>query len=230
VDGAARGLTGRGGPANICGNFWDGRHMRSPFLRNLSLLAAASLLAPACSTAKKEVKKDTVHEEDNIEGVKESKSGNEIVKEFDLNHDGKTDVWKFYQKDAQGQLKLVRKEMDINWDGRVDVFKYYDDKEQMTKEALDLDYDGHLDQVTYFKSGEIEHKEKDLDYNGKPDLWVFFEKGQIVRKERDTKGAGKVDYWEIWANGAPSRVGEDLDGDGSVDRWTSLTDNGSSSK
>ena len=193
----------------------------SSLLRSALALSIALPLLAGCSS-KKQVKVQTVAEEEGAEGVKERKNANEVVKEYDLNHDGKTDVWKYFQKGADGQLKLVRKELDINWDGHVDVWKYYDDKEQLAKEALDLDYDGHIDQVTYFENGQPVRKEKDLDYKGKPDLWIYYEKGQIARKERDTKGTGKVDYWEYWANGQPDRIGEDLDGDGSVDRWTKV--------
>jgi hypothetical protein len=194
-------------------------------MRTLRFVLAAAALAAlmlGCSSGKKNVKPTGPAEEEGAEGVAEHKNGNETVREFDLNHDGHTDVWKYYQKGADGQLHLVRKEVDVNWDGKVDVWKYYDEKEQLSKEALDLDFDGHIDQVTFFKDGQVEHKERDLDYNGKPDLWIYYEKGQIARKERDTKGSGKVDYWEYWKNGQPERIGEDLDGDGSVDRWTKV--------
>lgn len=161
---------------------------------------------------------------DLADGFREERRGDEIVKEYDLNRDGKPDVWKYFvkAKDESGKEyeRLVRKEMDINWDGKIDIWRYYDDREQLEKEALDLDFDGRIDQINFHEKGKIVRKERDLDYNRKADLWIFYEKGQIVRKERDSNGDGKVDYWEYWENGQVDRVGEDLDGDGTVDRWT----------
>jgi len=199
--------------------------MRKSFCRLLLALGLAAPLIVGCSSTKTVVKEQGPVEEEHAEGVAVHENGSETVKTFDLNHDGKPDVKKYFHKGADGQDHLVRKEVDINWDGKVDVWKYYDDKGQLQKVAMDLDFDGHIDQVAYYEAGDMARKEKDLDYNGKPDLWIYYAKGQIERKERDTKGAGKVDYWEYWKNGQPERIGEDLDGDGSVDRWTKVDTN-----
>src|SRR5271170_90703 len=52
------------------------------------------------------------------------KRGDEKVVQYDLNRDGKPDVWEYYVtvKDADGHSvdHLVRKEMDLNFDGKVD--------------------------------------------------------------------------------------------------------------
>lgn len=158
------------------------------------------------------------------EGIRTEKRGDEKVTEYDLNHDGKPDVWSYLApgKSPEGQPieRLARKELDINWDGKVDITRTYDEREQIEKEALDLDFDGKVDQVNYYEKGVMVRKERDLDYNNKPDLWLYLEKGKIVRKERDTNGDGKVDYWEYWEGEQVDRIGEDLDGDGNVDRWT----------
>jgi hypothetical protein len=158
------------------------------------------------------------------ENIQQPRRSDEKVTAFDLNHDGKPDLWVYTVKsktaDGREYDKLVRKEMDINWDGKVDIVRYYDENEQLVKETLDLDFDGKVDQWNYYEKGVLVRKERDLDYGGKPDLWIYYEKGQIVRKERDTNHNGKVNYWEYWENGQVDRVGEDLDGDGKVDRWT----------
>jgi antitoxin component YwqK of YwqJK toxin-antitoxin module len=194
-----------------------------PGLRSLVILVAAC----ACSStpAKDDPAKAEKGAVDEGNGpAKEERKADEIVKEFDLNRDGKTDVWKFYRavKDENGKTvqRLVRKELDINFDGKPDIWQYYDEKEQLEKVAFDLDFDGRPDQINYYEHGVIVKKEKDLNYDKKPDLWIYYEKGKIVRKERDTNGDGKVDYWEYWENDQIDRIGEDLDGDGTVDRWT----------
>ena len=181
----------------------------------------------ACATTSAGEKKDGATGPDGeqvAENIKQKQAGNEKVTEFDLNKDGKPDIWVYTVTvkgpDGKDVERLVRKELDINWDGKVDISRQYDEKEQLTREALDLDFDGKVDEVVFYEKGQVVRKERDLSSSGKPSLWVFYENGQIVRKERDTHGNGKVDYWEYWEGGQVDRVGEDLDGDGTVDRWT----------
>jgi len=89
--------------------------------------------------------------------------------EFDLNHDGKPDMWVYSVKaktaDGKDYDRVVRKEMDINWDGRVDIVRYYDENEKISKAALDLDFDGKIDQWNYYEKGVLVRKERDLAYN-----------------------------------------------------------------
>jgi hypothetical protein len=153
-----------------------------------------------------------------------AKRSDEKVVQYDLNRDGKPDVWEYSVtlKDSDGHPvdHMVRKEMDLNFDGKVDAVYWYDDKGEKVREQLDLDFDGKVDETIFFEKGQVVRKERDLNGDGKVDTWLFYEHGQLVRKERDTKGTGRVDYWEFWENGQIDRIGEDLDGDGNVDRWT----------
>jgi hypothetical protein len=156
--------------------------------------------------------------------VHQPKRSDEKMVQYDLNRDGKPDVWEYYVtiKDTDGHPvdHLVRKEMDLNFDGKVDALYWYDDQGAKVREQLDLDFDGKVDETIFFEKDQVVRKERDLNGDGKVDTWLFYEHGQLVRKERDTKGTGRVDYWEFWENGQIDRIGEDLDGDGTVDRWT----------
>ena len=186
----------------------------------LPLLAAAALLA--CG-GNKAVQPDA-HAQATAPDIHQAKQGDEKVVQYDLNRDGKPDVWEYSVtvKDADGHAteRVVRKEMDLNFDGKVDAVYWYDDKGEKVREQLDLDFDGKVDETIFFEKGQVVRKERDLNGDGKVDTWLFYERGQLVRKERDTKGSGRVDYWEFWENGQIDRIGEDLDGDGNVDRWT----------
>lgn len=193
------------------------------------LLIAALASASGCGGAKGSVKQDAAGGGERLaENIRAERRGDEKVTEFDLNHDGKPDVFEYKVpgKSEEGSgpgkdvEKLVRKELDLNFDGRVDLTKYYDEKEQVVREAYDLDFDGKVDAVYYYEKGAIVRKERDLNGDGRIDEWDYLEKGKIVRKERDTNADGKVDYWEYWENDQVDRYGEDLDGDGTVDRWT----------
>jgi hypothetical protein len=186
----------------------------------LPLLAAALFLGCGGNKAiQSDAQKDKGAPDVHLE-----KRGDEKVVQYDMNRDGKPDVWEYSVsvKDAEGKSvdRLVRKEMDLNFDGKVDAVYWYDDKGDKVREQLDLDFDGKVDETIFFEKGQVVRKERDLNGDGKVDTWLFYERGQLVRKERDTKGTGRVDYWEFWENGQIDRIGEDLDGDGNVDRWT----------
>lgn len=143
------------------------------------------------------------------------------VKEFDLNKDDKPDVFHHFVQNADGTDRLIRKDMDINWDGRTDIWRWYDERENIVKEEFDLDFDGRIDVVNFYDAdAKLIRKESDLDFDGRPDLWKYYEEGKLVRKERDTSGDGRVDYFEYYEDGEIDRIGEDIDGDGTVDRWT----------
>jgi hypothetical protein len=189
-------------------------------------LLGAGLLA-ACGGGKA-VQPDGLKTQAGAPDVHLEKRGDEKVVQYDLNRDGKPDVWEYSvtSKDAEGKSveHLVRKEMDLNFDGKVDAVYWYDDKGDKVREQLDLDFDGKVDETIFFEKGQVVRKERDLNGDGKVDTWLFYERGQLVRKERDTKATGRVDYWEFWENGQIDRIGEDLDGDGNVDRWTRSPD------
>ena len=188
-------------------------------------LALGSAALSACGTTSAASRADSSSEGVALsDNIRQKKSGNEKVTEYDLSGDKNPDVWVYTvtAKGADGKdvEKVVRKELDINFDGRVDISRTYDENEQLSVEKLDLDFDGKVDQVNYFEKGVVVRKERDLTATGKPSLWLHYEKGKLVRKERDTNGDGKVDYWEYWEGDQVDRIGEDLDGDGNVDKWT----------
>jgi hypothetical protein len=187
------------------------------------LLVCLAALAVGCG-GRQQPKTDDGRGERLAENIRQEKRGEETVTEYDLNNDGKPDMWTYTVtgKDPEGRPieRIVRRELDINWDGKVDIVRHYDEREQISREALDLDFDGRVDQTNFYEKGQLVRKERDLDYDGRTDLWIFFERGKIVRREQDTNSDGRVDYWEYWENDQVERIGEDLDGDGQVDRWT----------
>ena len=188
-------------------------------------LLVSLLLAPivACAHGKAEGGAAQFTGSDSAEAdpSRPSAKAGEWTRGFDLNRDGKPDVFDHYVKNADGTDRLVRKDLDINMDGKIDVWRSYDEKERLKKEAVDLDFDGRVDVVNiYDPEGKLVRKESDLQFDGKPDVFKYYEQGKLVRKEVDTNGDGRIDYYEYYEDGKIDRVGEDLDGDGSVDRWT----------
>lgn len=144
---------------------------------------------------------------------------NEVLTEYDLTHDGKTNVWKYVLKDAAGKETLLRKEKDLNADGKVDTWEKYAADGSLVRLVHDLDFDGNPDETLHFEKDQLVKKEMAFGFDGVARTWNHYEKGKLVRKERDTNGDGHVDYWEYWENGEVDRIGVDQDGDGQVDRW-----------
>jgi len=144
---------------------------------------------------------------------------NEIVTEYDLTHDGKTNVWKFVLRDAAGKETLLRKEKDLNGDGKVDTWEKYAPDGTTIRIVHDLDFDGKADETLHFEKDQLVKKELAFGFDGAARSWNYYEKGKLVRKERDTNGDSHVDYWEYWEGGEVDRIGVDQDGDGQVDRW-----------
>ncbi len=150
-------------------------------------------------------------------------TGDEKLKQFDLNHDNKPDVWAYYThgpKDPQGtQKSLVRKEWDFNFDGKVDIRRHFNFKGETVKDELDLDFDDRFDVTTFYRSSNKIRQEYDFNFDSKPDYWKFFENNVIARTERDRDFNGRVDRWEYYTGGNIERIGLDEDGDGQIDKW-----------
>ena len=188
----------------------------------IALACTLGLLA-ACAHAPKEAPKQ--EEPAGLEPTVEL-NGDELVRTFDLNHDGKADDWKHYRLlpdlGEKGKPKelLIRRELDTNVDGKPDLITWFNEDGTRSKESFDLDFDGKPDVIIYYEHGVVVRKET---FHGakadRPDMVAIYEGGKKVRVERETRGNGRVDTWEYYENGRLTRIGEDVDGDGLVDRW-----------
>ena len=177
-------------------------------------LIAASLLFCAltvgCSNKVKQ-KEDLLSTERNPNGT--------LVMRFDLNGNGKPNLWKHFREEITDTEKtvrkvLVRREMDIDNDGKVDVKQYFDKDDAMTRAEFDLDYDGRFDATEFYKDGKPVKRSLDRNGDGKPEITKYYQLGKVVMKERDENGDGKLDVWEYYEDDKLVRVGRDKDGDG----------------
>ncbi len=189
-------------------------------MRRLLLLATAGLLASSCAGRAKprEAAPAATAAPPQVVPGMEHQPGEQLL-EYDLNRDGKPDVWRYVRKDAAGKEVVLRKEKDLNGDGRIDTWEAYAPDGTVSRLVYDLDFDGKPDVTLFFEKDQLVRKEYALGFDGQSRSWNFYEKGKLVRKERDTNADGKPDVWEYWENGEIDRIGVDLDGDGQVDRW-----------
>jgi len=143
---------------------------------------------------------------------------------YDLNHDGKPDVWKLTQEKEEHGTKvdvLTCKEVDLNHDGKKDYVAQYDENGNLILEEYDFDFDGHFDARIHFdkKTGKKFAIERMSQFGDKPDVWEKYgpdEKLETVRRDRN--GDGKPDYWEQYLAGQLDKILYDDDFDGKVDR------------
>jgi hypothetical protein len=147
---------------------------------------------------------------------------------YDLNQDGKPDVWKYIaEKDEKGTKieAMVCKKVDLNHDGKVDYMVQYDDAGNIKYEEYDFDFDGKFDARFYYdaKSKRKMLVERVSGFTGKVDIWEKYgadDKLESVRRDRN--GDGRPDYWEAYIGGVLVQILYDDDYDGKVDRKDEL--------
>jgi len=182
-------------------------------------VAAALLLATACASTPK-IALPAPGRENLAPAVAGTPGPGETLREYDLNHDGRADLWTYSVKGSpDGKDVVVRKEKDLNNDGRIDSWDFYQADGTLARLTYDMDFDGKPDVTLHYEKDQLVRKEYAFGFDGIPHSSSYYEKNRLVRKERDSNGDGKVDIWEYWENGEVDRVGVDNDGDGLVDRW-----------
>ncbi len=151
-------------------------------------------------------------------------SSGKNVQTFDLNHDGKPDVWRLYKTEDEGGTKIefmTCKQVDFDHDGRKDWVVTYNRKGNPTSAKADFDYDGKWDMSTIYdpKTGLVAEVERDTDFDGKFDTREIYDSaGQLQSVQRDRNGDGKPDLWEQYKDGVLIAILYDDDFDGKVDR------------
>ena len=98
----------------------------------------------------------------------------------DTNHDGRPDVWRYY--DARGELAHIT--VDSNFDGHPDREEDYRDGSLVRRET-DRNFDQRVDLIEEFDPSTHQHLKStvDADFDGRADLLVLFQDGQPVYSE-----------------------------------------------
>ncbi len=175
---------------------------------------AMVLLAAAACKGKKEntTPKNTADGASKVDPTLCEESGKRVVT-FDLNKDGKPDVWRLYRDDVQ-----TCKQDDFDHDGKKDWMVAYDASGQPVYQKADFDYDGKFDMVEVFENGQKIEAERDTDFDGKFDVKEIYAGGQLDSVRRDRNGDNRPDQWEQYSGGVLIAITYDDDFDGKVDR------------
>lgn len=131
--------------------------MKAPFWRFAAFLSVLACTAVAC-------------------GSWTLRSG--YVRTEDRNHDGRPDLWRFY--DAAGQLR--RTLTDTNFDGASDTADYYEHG-AVARRVVDRNFDRQADRDDEFDwvTHERVRSVVDVDFDGRADLLVLFQDGKAVQ-------------------------------------------------
>ncbi len=138
---------------------------------------------------------------------------------FDLNKDGKPDVWRLYAGDIE-----TCKIDDFDHDGNKDWLVAYDPKHTPLYKKADVDYDGNYDLVEVYEKGQLSEAERDTDFDGKMDVKETYANGQLTSVRRDRNGDNKPDQWETYVAGELTGITYDDNFDGKVDRKSDNAD------
>lgn len=200
----------------------------SPRLRLAVWAALVVVPAAACSKNKKDktignTGGDASSDVGKVDPTLCETSGKNVLS-YDLNRDGRPDVWKMYKVEDQGGTSievLTCKQVDFDHDSRKDWVVGYTPKGSPAFEKADFDYDGKFDMSAIYdpKTGKRIEVERDSDFDGKYDIKEVYDRFGILNSiRRDRNGDGQPDYWEQYKDGTLIAILYDDDYDNKVDR------------
>ncbi|MBK8258449.1 MAG: hypothetical protein IPK82_38030 [Polyangiaceae bacterium] len=136
-------------------------------------------------------------------------------KTVDVNSDTRPDIV-HVMKDGKEACRMV----DLNFDGLTDVFIYYDEKGQERRREADFDRDGRPDQVSIFQNGQLIENQRETNFDDKIDTWDYYQGGVLSKRERDSDGDAIIDQWWTFYDPARPKcatVASDRNADGKPD-------------
>jgi len=76
------------------------------------------------------------------------------------------------------ELLLFVKQMDLNHDGKIDVYRFFNEKGMIDKEELDLDYDMKIDVVDYYLNGVARRRELAMRFSDTPTITKYYDENR----------------------------------------------------
>jgi hypothetical protein len=188
-----------------------GRLMKTRFV---FLLVA---LATACSSTPENKKGGEAASPEGPKALEHEKCDASIgrVQVLDADHKGKPVLTQVFDKTTGRELCRVS---DLNHDGKPDMWEYYNADGTLRRREGAYDSTDAVSEVQYYQDGKLVRRERDTNGQRKIDTWDTYDPntGKLVKRERDTNGDGKVDQWWTW-DGDKITINVDKNGDGKPD-------------
>jgi len=141
-------------------------------------------------------------------------SGNR-VDVLDSNGDGKADIRRVFDKTSGRE---VCHSADLNHDGKAELFEYYDASGQIRRREFVYDDSGVVASVEVYENGKLVRRELDTSGQHRIDTVDTYDPatGKRTKRERDSNGDGRIDQW--WTFEAErTEIAMDKNGDGQPD-------------
>ena len=137
------------------------------------------------------------------------------VDALDVNGDGKSDLKRIVNKGSGQEICRVA---DLNHDGKPELYTYYDASGQLRRREAMYEASEAISAIEYYEGGKLVRRELDTSGQRRVDTWDTFDPatGKRVKRERDTNGDGKVDQWWTW-DGDKLTIAMDKNSDGQPD-------------
>lgn len=128
-------------------------------------------------------------------------------------------IYRVEGEGSEAQKIIVCRELDLDHDGRKDIFRFFNDEGRPQRELIDADFDGTIDSISFFEAGRLIKQEADRNEDGQADETRHFVHGKLMRVDRDDNHDGQIDVWEHWDQGDLVRIGYDVNRDKVADFW-----------
>ncbi|HEY2513145.1 MAG TPA: hypothetical protein VGI39_19890 [Polyangiaceae bacterium] len=143
------------------------------------------------------------------------------VDTLDTNNDGRADIKRVYDNKTGKEVCRIT---DLDHDGKPDLYEYYDGTGVIRRRESSFDGSGIVDSVEYFEGGKLAKRELDTTGQHRIDTWDYFDPatGKRTRRERDSTNDGRVDQWWTY-DGEKVTIAIDRNGDGKPDPSDTVT-------
>jgi len=135
--------------------------------------------------------------------------------------DGKFALKQIFDKSGGRELCRIA---DLNHDGKPDMYEYYNADGSLRRREGAYENTDAISEIQIYENGKLVRGERDTTGQRKVDTWDTYDPatGKLVKRERDNNGDGKVDQWWTW-EGQNITIAIDKNGDGQPDPDQTIT-------
>jgi hypothetical protein len=135
--------------------------------------------------------------------------------------DGKFALKQIFDKSGGHEICRIA---DLNHDGKPDMYEYYNADGSLRRREGAYETNDAISEIQIFENGKLVRRERDTTGQRKVDTWDTYDPatGKLIKRERDNNGDGKVDQWWTW-DGQNITIAIDKNGDGQPDPDQTIT-------